>query len=205
MAKFFSEIPTVSLFLESVFVFLDFAPLQISKFSEMLILMCRKIFSAFYPILHETFSNSYSFRHMQEFNPLYPHLVLYDRKHICNLDWSQPFIFISSKVPFAKSSCEECSYKTGSKNAEAAFRKCYSEEVPQRCSVKKLFLKIPQNSQENTRTRVSLLIKLQSPASVCNFIKKETLLQVFSCEFCEISTNTFSYRTPLVSASTSSK
>ena len=28
-------------------------------------------------------------------------------------------------------------------------------------------------------------------ASVCNFIKKETLEQVFSCEFCEISKNTF--------------
>ena len=26
---------------------------------------------------------------------------------------------------------------------------------------------------------------------VCNFIKKETLAQVFSCEFCEISINTF--------------
>ena len=26
----------------------------------------------------------------------------------------------------------------------------------------------------------------------CNFIKKETLTQVFSCEFCEISKNTFS-------------
>ena len=27
---------------------------------------------------------------------------------------------------------------------------------------------------------------------VCNFIKKETLTQVFSCEFCEIYKNTFS-------------
>ena len=35
----------------------------------------------------------------------------------------------------------------------------------------------------------------------CNFIKKETLAQVFSCDFCEISKNTFSYRTPLVVAS----
>ena len=35
----------------------------------------------------------------------------------------------------------------------------------------------------------------------CNFIKKETLAQVFSCEFCEISKNTFSQRTPLVGAS----
>ena len=30
----------------------------------------------------------------------------------------------------------------------------------------------------------------------CNFIKKETVAQVFSCEFCEISRNTFFYRTP---------
>ena len=29
----------------------------------------------------------------------------------------------------------------------------------------------------------------------CNFIKKETLAQVFSCEFCGISKNTFFYRT----------
>ena len=35
----------------------------------------------------------------------------------------------------------------------------------------------------------------------CNFIKKETLAQVFSCKFCEIYKNTFSYRTPLVAAS----
>ena len=34
----------------------------------------------------------------------------------------------------------------------------------------------------------------------CNFTKKETLAQVFSCEFCEISKNTFFYRTPLVAA-----
>ena len=35
----------------------------------------------------------------------------------------------------------------------------------------------------------------------CNFIKKETLVQVFSCEFCEISKNTFLYRTLLVATS----
>ena len=34
----------------------------------------------------------------------------------------------------------------------------------------------------------------------CNLIEKETLAQVFSCEFCEISKNTFFYRTPLVVA-----
>ena len=31
----------------------------------------------------------------------------------------------------------------------------------------------------------------------CNFIKKETLTQVFSCEFFEIFINTYFYRTPL--------
>ena len=36
---------------------------------------------------------------------------------------------------------------------------------------------------------------------VCNFIKKETLAQVLSCDFYAISKNTFSYRTPPVAAS----
>ena len=35
----------------------------------------------------------------------------------------------------------------------------------------------------------------------CNFIKKESLAQVFSCKFCEISKNTFSYRTAQMTAS----
>ena len=62
-----------------------------------------------------------------------------------------------------------------------------AEAVSQTCSAKKVFLEISQNSQENT--------------CVCNFIKIETLAQTFSCEFYEISKNTFSYRTPPVAAS----
>ena len=61
-----------------------------------------------------------------------------------------------------------------------------------------MFLGISQNSQENTYVRVSFLIKLQAEAR--NFIKTETLTQVFYCEFCKISKNAFSYRTPLVAA-----
>ena len=38
-------------------------------------------------------------------------------------------------------------------------------------------------------------------AGPCNFIKKEVLAHVFSCEFCEISKNTCSYWAPLVAAS----
>ena len=60
------------------------------------------------------------------------------------------------------------------------------EAVAQRCSVKKVFLEISQTSQENTCVRVSFLIK-------SFFIKKDTLVQVFSCKFCEIFKNTFSY------------
>ena len=55
--------------------------------------------------------------------------------------------------------------------------------VAQRYFVKKLFLEISQNSQEHTCARVYVT-------------KKQALAQVFSCEFCEISKNTFSYRTP---------
>ena len=36
--------------------------------------------------------------------------------------------------------------------------------------------------------------------AACNFIKKETLAQVFSCEFCENSKNTYFYRTHPVAA-----
>ena len=37
-----------------------------------------------------------------------------------------------------------------------------TEAIAQRCSVKKMFLEISQNSQENTCARVSFLIKLQA-------------------------------------------
>ena len=61
--------------------------------------------------------------------------------------------------------------------------------------IKKAFLELSQNSQENTCASVFFLMKLQAKA--CNFIKKETLAQVFSCEFWESFKNTFSYKTAL--------
>ena len=48
-----------------------------------------------------------------------------------------------------------------------------------------VFLKISKNSQENTCARASFLTKLQT--SACNFINRETLAQMFSCQFWEIS------------------
>ena len=53
-----------------------------------------------------------------------------------------------------------------------------------RCSIKKVSLEISQNSQENTCARESFLM-------ACNFIKKDSLGQLFSCGFCQISKNTF--------------
>ena len=61
----------------------------------------------------------------------------------------------------------------------------FSQAVVFRFSVEKVFLEFSQNSQENTCARVYFLIKLQS------FLKKDTLTQVFSCEFCEISRKAF--------------
>ena len=52
-----------------------------------------------------------------------------------------------------------------------------------------MFLENSQNSQKNTCSRASFLIKLQAEA--CNFIKKENLAQVLSCKFCGTSKITF--------------
>ena len=65
----------------------------------------------------------------------------------------------------------------------------------QRCSIKKVFLEISQNSHNLTKqlhqslyfNKVSILIKV----SGLQLIKKDTLAQVFSCEFYEISKNIF--------------
>ena len=53
----------------------------------------------------------------------------------------------------------------------------------QRWSTKNVFLKISKNSQENTCAKLFLITQ---QAETCNFIKKETLGQVFSCECCHI-------------------
>ena len=68
--------------------------------------------------------------------------------------------------------------------------------------MKKVFLEILENSQEDTCARVSFLLKLQ--AGACKFIKKETLAQLSSCEFSKITKNTFFYGTHLVAASNQS-
>ena len=76
--------------------------------------------------------------------------------------------------------------------------KAVTEAATRGVQLEKVFLEILQNSQECIYSRVSFLKKLQAEAFRVFFIKKETLAQVFSCEFCDISKNTFLHRTPPV-------
>ena len=69
-------------------------------------------------------------------------------------------------------------------------------------SAKLLRISFLQNISVRLVLMLQLLTKHSSNSSeICNSIKKEALTQVFSSEFCEVSKNTFSYRTPPVAAS----
>ena len=69
----------------------------------------------------------------------------------------------------------------------------------QRCSVRKGVFRNFTKSTGKHLCQSLFLIKLQAEA--CNCIKKETLAQVFSCEFCEIFKIIYFYRIPLVPTS----
>ena len=70
---------------------------------------------------------------------------------------------------------------------QTSFSLCRSSH--RRCSIKKAFLKVLQNSQGSACAWVSFLIKLQPLA--CNLIKRATLAQVFSYEFTKFLRTTF--------------
>ena len=81
--------------------------------------------------------------------------------------------FFASKVllqwPFKKSKSLSCFF---------LFLRAVQEAFAQRCFVKKVFLKMSQNSQENTRARVSFLIKMHAVAS---FADPRLYLVVCAC------------------------
>ena len=59
---------------------------------------------------------------------------------------------------------------------------------------------LTENAKRNICLACLLIISTKSQAQACNFIniiKKDSLAQVFSCEFCKISKNNVSDRTPL--------
>ena len=61
------------------------------------------------------------------------------------------------------------------------------------CEISKIF-------KNNFFTEHLRWLLLEGVAKACNFIKKETLAQVSSYEFCKISKNTYCYKTFLVAA-----
>ena len=71
----------------------------------------------------------------------------------------------------------------------SVFMKCRSSH--RRCSVKKDVLRNLAKFTGKHLCRSLFFNKVRKPQG-CNFIKKEILAQVFSCEFIEISKNTFS-------------
>ena len=98
-----------------------------------------------------------------------------------NLYWfKQPFIFVSSKVSFAKLWSEECSYKQFPKMQKQLF----TNVLQNRC-----FYKSP-----NVHRKISVLKSLCNTGrglKVHNINKKETPRQVFSCEYHKIFKNRF--------------
>ena len=58
----------------------------------------------------------------------------------------------------------------------------FKEAGPRNCSLK-VFLKYSQNVQENSSIRVSLNQNEGWSFQVCQFIKRDTPVQVFSCDF----------------------
>ena len=73
------------------------------------------------------------------------------------------------------------------------------EAVAGTCSLKKVFLEISQNSQENTCARVSFLIKLQ--AAPATLLKKRLWHRCSPVNFAKFLSTPFFYRIPLVAAS----
>ena len=140
-----------------------------SKFPEILILVWRKIFSAFYPILHETFSNSCGFSLISEFNTFSPHPVLHYRKH---------FYSNLSNHPHSKSS-KVLLLGSDLKNV---LTKHFPKMQP--------FVHVLQNRSSyqfpDIHKKISVLESLFNKFTdlmACSLIRKGTPTQVFSCEY----------------------
>ena len=96
--------------------------------------------------------------------------------------------------PEQKKTCGNESYEKEAKPNQASA----ADSV--RSSRQEVFCKIGVLRNFPKFTGKHLCQSLFCRPQACNFIKNKALAQVFSCEFCEISKNTFSYRTSLVAA-----
>ena len=78
-----------------------------------------------------------------------------------------------------------------------------AQEIRFRSSRPEVFCKkgVHRNFAKFTGKHLCQSLFFNKVAVPATLLKKNTLEQVFSCEFCEISKNAFCYRTPLVTAS----
>ena len=134
------------------------------------------------------------------YNILQQKFVKQNVMSLCNVYWRPGVVVITTAHLFTDKMLSSGSIQTWMLLARwqrfvivsTSDSSCLIEAIIQRCSVKKVLLKISQNSQENTCATVPFFFQ------TCIFIKKETLTHVFCCKFCDIFKNTFFYRTPLV-------
>ena len=105
-----------------------------------------------------------------------------DMKYVITLQHRRFLMTVSINGSFLKITV----LKIGTLCLQRTYNFIHSEAVVERCSVKKVFLKISQNSQENTGARASFLIKLQAWASkwllllIFNLIYVPRILLTFS-------------------------
>ena len=94
--------------------------------------------------------------------------------------WIKRFLFAMYifRTPAKKLSREKCRPYVNFNLKNPTWRSSHWK-----CSIKKFFSKVSQNSQKNIGVGVSFSIKLQVSGS--SFIKKENPIQKFFCEFCE--------------------
>ena len=101
-------------------------------------------------------------------------------------------MLINVMLIYKKKTCmlifQKCNYFTSISIARffnnflSVFRIHFQEQpINHTWSKKQMFLKTLQNSKENTSAGVSFLINCR--LEECNFVKRETLVQVFSCEY----------------------
>ena len=107
--------------------------------------------------------------------------------------WPLPYIMKNNKSKGLSSSSNNEGLILDQSNGKIKLMLIYAvhlvlitEAAPRGVLWKKVFLEISQNSLENACIRVSFLVNLQASA-----LQKETLVRVFSCEFCKFSKNTF--------------
>ena len=98
--------------------------------------------------------------------------------------WFLQLCFERTSLPEIKIQCSKiCLF------SKDYLKRLVSQKQPLEVFCKKRFSQKLHKIHRKAPVPESFLIKL--PASVCNFIRKEILEQVFSCEFFEIFKNTF--------------